>query len=197
MIDGPLHVVFVDNRDSFVFNLVDEFARRGATVETWRNDTPAADLAARVEAAPGPRLVVLSPGPGRPEATGECLALLSQLTAKPVFGVCLGMQTIVTVCGGTVDRAPEVVHGRASVIEHDERGLFAGCATPMTVGRYHSLAAREIPYALRVTAHSAMIPMAVEHRERPWLGVQFHPESILTSEGGRLIENVMTWAKKC
>jgi anthranilate synthase component 2 len=167
-------VVFVDNQDSFVFNLVDEFARRGATVETWRNDTPITDLLARVEAAPAARLVVLSPGPGRPETAGECLPLLGELTNEPVFGVCLGMQAIVTACGGSVDRTPEIVHGRASVIDHDERGLFAGCSTPMTV-----------------------IPMAVEHRERPWFGVQFHPESILTSEGGRLIDNVMTWADAC
>ncbi len=197
MIGGPLHVVFVDNRDSFVFNLVDEFARRGATVETWRNDTPTGELLRRVDAAPAARLVVLSPGPGRPEAAGECLSLLNELTAEPVFGVCLGMQAIVTACGGRVDRAPEVVHGRASAIDHDERGIFAGCSTPMTVGRYHSLAACEMPEALHVTARSETIPMAVEHRDRPWLGVQFHPESILTSEGGRLIDNVMTWASAC
>jgi anthranilate synthase/aminodeoxychorismate synthase-like glutamine amidotransferase len=197
VIGGPLHVVFVDNRDSFVFNLVDEFARRGATVETWRNDTPTAELLHRVDEAPTARLVVLSPGPGRPETAGECLSLLNELTDEPVFGVCLGMQAIVTACGGTVDRAPEIVHGRASVIDHDERGLFAGCSTPMTVGRYHSLAARKVPDTLRVTAWSDAIPMAVEHRERPWLGVQFHPESILTSEGGLLIDNVMTWANAC
>ncbi|MCK5439570.1 MAG: aminodeoxychorismate/anthranilate synthase component II [Gemmatimonadetes bacterium] len=197
MSTAPLHVVFVDNQDSFVFNLVDEFARRGATVETWRNDTPATDLLARVEAAPAARLVVLSPGPGRPETAGECLSLLGQLTNEPVFGVCLGMQVIVTACGGSVDRTPEIVHGRASVIDHDERGLFAGCSTPMTVGRYHSLAARRTPDSLRVTARCNAIPMAVEHRERPWLGVQFHPESILTAEGGRLIDNVMTWADVC
>lgn len=194
MIGGPLHVLFVDNRDSFVFNLVDEFARRGATVETWRNDTPTGELLRRVEAAPAARLVVLSPGPGRPETAGGCLSLLNELIGEPVFGVCLGMQAIVTACGGTVDRAPEVVHGRASVIDHDECGIFAGCSTPMTVGRYHSLAARKMPDALRVTARSETIPMAIEHRDRPWLGVQFHPESILTSEGGRLIDNVMAWA---
>lgn len=197
MIGGPLHVVFVDNRDSFVFNLVDEFARRGATVETWRNDTRTDELLRRVEAAPAARLVVLSPGPGRPESAGGCLSLLEELTNESVFGVCLGMQAMVTACGGTVDRAPEIVHGRASVIDHDGHGIFAGCSTPMTVGRYHSLAAREMPEALRVTARSDTIPMAVEHRDRPWLGVQFHPESILTSEGGRLIDNVMTWANAC
>ena len=197
MIGGPLHVVFVDNRDSFVFNLVDEFARRGATVETWRNDTPTDELLRRVEAAPAARLVVLSPGPGRPETAGGCLSLLKELIGEPVFGVCLGMQAIVTACGGTVDCAPEVVHGRASAIDHDECGIFAGCSTPMTVGRYHSLAARKMPDALRVTARSETIPMAVEHRDRPWFGVQFHPESILTSEGGRLIDNVMAWACAC
>lgn len=192
---SPLHVVFVDNRDSFVFNLVDEFARRDCTVETWRNDTPADQLLARVRAASEPRLVVLSPGPGTPERAGACPSLLENLPDVPVFGVCLGMQAIVTACGGTIDRAPEAFHGKGSLIDHDGRGPFQKCTSPMTAGRYHSLAATEVPHELRVTAWCGEVVMAVEHRHRPWIGVQFHPESILTGEGGVLIDNIMAWAR--
>ena len=188
-------VLFIDNFDSFVFNLVDEFARRRCNVEVWRNDI-SADRALEIAASfAGPKLVVLSPGPGTPAAAGCCVELVRKAPAElPIFGVCLGHQSIVEAFGGEVVRADEIVHGKASGIKHDGRGIFQGLPTPMTVGRYHSLAAGAVPEELEVNAGLGDIVMGVRHVSRPLMGVQFHPESILTPLGGRLIDNVLRMA---
>jgi anthranilate synthase/phosphoribosyltransferase len=190
-----ISVLLVDNYDSFVFNLADELARRGARVAVWRNDisvSAALELAADL---PRPGLVVLSPGPGRPERAGCCVELVRRAPSDlPLFGVCLGHQAIVVALGGEVGPAPAVVHGKASRITHEGRGLFAGLASPLAVGRYHSLTARRVPTELRVTAELDGLPMALEHESRPLWGVQFHPESILTTAGGRMIENLLELA---
>lgn len=193
---APLHVVVVDNHDSFTFNLVDEFARRGATLEVWRNHIPASTVLAHAAAAPGARLVVLSPGPGGPQDAGCCLEVIRQAgSAIPVFGVCLGHQAILEAWGGTVTAAGEVLHGRSSRIRHEGLPPFEGIPTPMTVGRYHSLASHAVPDALEALAWHQGIVMAVRHRTLPQLGIQFHPESILTPLGSQLIGNVMRWAE--
>lgn len=190
-----LRVVFVDNFDSFTFNLVDEFARRGAAVEVWRNDITAPFLRERLEASEGPALVVLSPGPGTPGESGVCPEAVSLALGRwPLLGVCLGHQVLVEVLGGKVDRAPAVMHGRSSQAEHSGSGLFAGLPQPLTIGRYHSLTATQVPDALEVTARSEGLVMGVQHREHPVWGVQFHPESILTPQGGLLLENAMRMA---
>jgi anthranilate synthase/aminodeoxychorismate synthase-like glutamine amidotransferase len=190
-----LELLCVDNYDSFVFNLVDEFARRGCGVAVRRNDVSAAELlelAARID---GPALVLLSPGPGAPARAGCCVELVRRAPPTlPIFGVCLGHQAIVEACGGVVGRAGEVVHGKASAVRHAGAGLFAGIEDPMKVGRYHSLAAAVVPPELAVTARLGELVMAVEHVARPLAGVQFHPESILTPRGGALIDNVVAWA---
>jgi anthranilate synthase/aminodeoxychorismate synthase-like glutamine amidotransferase len=187
-------VVFLDNVDSFTYNLVDEFARRGAAVAVFRNDRPAAEIAA---AAGGARLLVISPGPGTPAAAGATPEVIRRCAGRvPVFGVCLGLQAVVEVLGGRVERAPEVLHGKAARVRHRGGPLFDGLPSPMPVGRYHSLCATVVPDGLEVTAECDGMVMAVEHRTQRLAGVQFHPESILTPGGGRLLDNVLRWAAR-
>ncbi len=191
----PLSLLFIDNFDSFSFNLVDEFAKRGCRVEVWRNDIPAARALEIVRSLPAPRLIALSPGPGRPADAGCCVELVRLASGEvPILGVCLGHQAIVHALGGEVGAAPEIIHGKASPIEHDGAGPFAGLASPMMVGRYHSLVATTVPESLAVTARFGDVVMAVEHRKQRLLGLQFHPESILTTLGGVLIQNIIAWA---
>jgi len=188
-------VLFIDNFDSFVFNLVDEFEKRGCGVSVWRNDIPSEQAIEIAMGLESPRLVVVSPGPGTPEQAGCSLGLIRGAPATlPIFGVCLGHQAIIEAFGGRVERAAEIMHGKTSYISHEGNGIFAGLPFPMPAGRYHSLAGRCIPRQLRVTAWLGEIPMGIEHEERPIAGVQFHPESILTPHGGRMIDNVIEWA---
>jgi anthranilate synthase component 2 len=193
----PLRLVFIDNFDSFTWNLVDEFARRGALVEVWRN-TVSPDHALSRALARRPSLLVLSPGPGTPASAGCCIELVRQAAAAgaPLFGVCLGHQAMVEAFGGTVASAGEVVHGKTSRVRHQGGELFEGVPDPFPVGRYHSLAATRMPDALEVIAAKGPTVMAVAHRTAPQFGVQFHPESILTPDGGRIIENVIRWAER-
>jgi anthranilate synthase/aminodeoxychorismate synthase-like glutamine amidotransferase len=190
-------VLFIDNYDSFVFNLVDEFARRDCQVQVWRNDLPAPRALALAAELPAPRLVVLSPGPGRPADAGCCVELVRRAPdSLPILGVCLGHQAIVEALGGAVDRAPQIVHGKPAPIEHDGGELFAGLPSPLIAGRYHSLVGSRIPAELAVTARCGDLPMAIAHRHRPVHGVQFHPESILTPRGGELIDNALRLSKE-
>jgi anthranilate synthase component 2 len=192
---SPLHILFIDNFDSFVFNLVDEFALRHCAVEVWRNDISVEKALSLAEALPLPRLVVLSPGPGTPEKAGCCVDFVRRAPAQlPILGICLGYQAIVEAFGGVVGQAGEIVHGKASLVAHSREGIFEGLPSPMTVGRYHSLAATVVPESLEVIATLGKMPMAVSHRARKVMGLQFHPESILTPQGGLLLENVFPWA---
>jgi len=188
-----MSVVFLDNIDSFTYNLVDEFAKRGARVEVFRNHLPADLVVARAKSAD---LLVISPGPGTPERAGSCLEIAHLALGRvPLFGVCLGHQAIVAASGGTVDRAPTPIHGKAVAILHQGAAPFGGLPSPMAGARYHSLSATRVPPSLEVTAESNQVVMAVSHRTAPALGVQFHPESVLTPLGGQLIENVLEWAR--
>lgn len=191
-----LRVVFIDNFDSFTWNLVDEFTKRGVEVEVWRNRVTVEQAMARALAVPR-SLIVVSPGPGAPADAGCSVDLIRAAEGRvPVFGVCLGHQAIVEALGGTVGPATEVVHGKTSKIAHGGDPLFAGVASPFPVGRYHSLTATRLPECLETIASAGQLVMAVRHRSSPMLGVQFHPESILTPDGGRLIENVVEWAAR-
>lgn len=190
-----MNVLFIDNFDSFSFNLVDDLRRRGAEVHVWRNDITAGDALERALALPAPRLIVISPGPGNPTDAGCCVGLVSGALGKlPIFGVCLGHQAIVEACGGRVGYAGEVVHGKAAQVVHGGEGIFSGLPSPMLAARYHSLAALHLPEELEVIAHGGELVMAVAHRHAPVLGVQFHPESILTPAGGLLMDAVLRWA---
>lgn len=191
-----LRVVFIDNFDSFTWNLVDEFARRGCAVEVWRNTIPAAHALARAEDGDGPSLLVMSPGPGAPRDAGCCLELVRLAEGRvPLLGVCLGHQAIIEAYGGTIGSADEILHGKTSDVMHQGSAPFEGLPSPMTVGRYHSLGAFTVPDPLRPTAIGGSMIMAVSHRHAPMIGIQFHPESILTPEGSGLIANVIRWAE--
>ncbi|NGO70907.1 aminodeoxychorismate/anthranilate synthase component II [Streptomyces boncukensis] len=187
-------ILVVDNYDSFVFNLVQYLYQLGAECEVLRND----EVAPR-HADDGFDGVLLSPGPGAPEQAGVCVEMVRHCAARglPVFGVCLGMQAMAVAYGGVVERAPELLHGKTSGVSHEDTGVFAGLPSPFTATRYHSLAVRPdaVPDALRVTAWTdGGLVMGVRHRELPVEGVQFHPESVLTEWGHRMLAN---WLAEC
>ena len=183
-------LLLIDNYDSFTYNLAHLFAELGAEVVVRRNDELDADEAELL----GPSHLVVSPGPGRPEDSGNTLAILERLAGRvPTLGVCLGHQSIVQLYGGEIGRARELVHGKASTIRHDSRGVYEGLPDELEVGRYHSLAAHSIPDALALTATSPDGEvMGVRHRELPVEGVQFHPESVLTPLGPELGRNFLS-----
>ncbi len=182
-------ILLIDNYDSFTYNLAHLFGELGADVRVIRND--AIDVAGARELAPA-RLVI-SPGPGRPSDAGASKRIIEALApTTPTLGVCLGHQAIVEVFGGEVGAARELVHGKSCTVTHDGRGLFAGLPEQLEVGRYHSLAATEIPPELQITARAADGEvMAVRHRELPIDGVQFHPESVLTPNGREIARNFL------
>jgi len=186
-------MVFVlDNYDSFTYNLVQYLGELGQTLDVRRNDQVTLDeIAAR-----RPSHIVISPGPGRPEDAGITPALIERFgPTVPILGVCLGHQAIGVVCGGKVVRAPVPMHGKTSTIDHDGRGVFAGLASPIEASRYHSLVVLEdgLPEQLEITARSRgdNVIMGLRHRRWPLVGVQFHPESILTGEGRRMLRNFL------
>lgn len=187
-----MNVLFIDNFDSFTYNLVDEFAKRGCNVKVYRNNTPV-DKVHRVVKEFQPGLIALSPGPGTPKEAGISIELVKQYKGSlPIFGVCLGHQCIVEAFGGKVGKASSVVHGKPSSIKHDGKRIFKGLENPFQAGRYHSLTATKVPSCLEVTAAGGKEKvMAVRHRRYLVEGVQFHPESILTASGGRIIENLI------
>ncbi len=184
-------MVFVlDNYDSFTYNLVQYLGELGADVTVKRNDEVSVD---EIEAMK-PSCIVLSPGPGRPEDAGVMMEVIRRMgTTTPIFGVCLGHQAIGAVFGGRVIRASEPMHGKTSTIEHNGRGVFTGLTGPFEASRYHSLIVAEddLPSDLEVTARTQAdrVIMGLRHRTLPVHGVQFHPESILTSEGRRILRN--------
>ena len=179
----------LDNYDSFTYNLVHLFEQLGAEVQVFRNDAITVDEAERL----APSHVVVSPGPGRPADAGISVELIRRLGPRvPTLGVCLGHQAVVEAFGGHVGQAKALLHGKSSLVEHDGKGVFAGLAQPLEAGRYHSLAAVEIPDELEVSARTADGEvMGVRHRELPVEGVQFHPESVLTPLGPALGKNFL------
>jgi anthranilate synthase component 2 len=184
------HLLVIDNFDSFTFNLVDALSLLGAEVEVYRNTISAGEALALAQKR-GTRLIVLSPGPGAPAYAGCCIPLIREANGKfPLFGVCLGHQAMIEAYGGVVAGAGEIVHGKKSRIHHTGHPLFAGFPEEFDAGRYHSLAARVMPADLEVIANHSDVVMAVAHRSQPAWGVQFHPESVLTTHGQRLLENV-------
>jgi anthranilate synthase/aminodeoxychorismate synthase-like glutamine amidotransferase len=183
-------LVLIDNYDSFTYNLAHLFGVLGAEVTVRRNDEITIGELERL----APSHIVISPGPGRPENAGVSEGVVREFAARgvPLLGVCLGHQAIVSVFGGTVGRAHALVHGKATAVDHDGRGLFAGLPAGFAAGRYHSLAATEVPNVLEVSARAPDGEvMAVRHRELPVDGVQFHPESVLTPCGAELARNFL------
>ena len=184
-------IVVIDNYDSFTYNLVQYLGELGATLEVVRNDALDVDAIAHRR----PERIVISPGPGNPDQAGVSLEVIRRLgPTTPTLGVCLGHQAIGQAFGATVGRAPRQMHGKTSDIRHDGRGVFAGLSNPFVATRYHSLIVRPdtIPDDLEVTARAddGQV-MGLRHRRFPIEGVQFHPESILTVEGKRLLANFL------
>ncbi|MEP6977776.1 MAG: aminodeoxychorismate/anthranilate synthase component II [Thermoleophilia bacterium] len=182
-------ILLIDNYDSFTFNLAHLFEELGAEMLVRRNDAIDADEAERL----APSHLVVSPGPGRPERAGATIEILLRLAPRvPTLGVCLGHQAIVAAFGGEVGPAASIVHGKASGVTHDGRGIFRNMPAEFEAGRYHSLAATKVPPELEVSARcSEGEVMAVRHRELPVDGVQFHPESVLTPLGPQLARNFL------
>ena len=186
-------ILVVDNYDSFVFNLVQYLGQLGVDCEVRRNDDEVSPSDGRSYDG-----VLLSPGPGVPEKAGVCIPLIQECGGDvPVLGVCLGHQAIAVAFGGTVSRAPELLHGKTSAVHHDGAGILHDLPSPFTATRYHSLAVEpsSIPSELEVTGRTAGgVVMALRHRDLPIEGVQFHPESVLTEHGHQLLAN---WLTQC
>ncbi|WP_052866265.1 aminodeoxychorismate/anthranilate synthase component II [Streptomyces niger] len=199
-------ILVVDNYDSFVFNLVQYLYQLGAECEVRRNDEVepghvhgGTSRSSGAESGGGFDGVLLSPGPGAPEQAGVCIDMVRHCadTGVPVFGVCLGMQSMAVAYGGVVGRAPELLHGKTSLVTHEHKGVFQGLPSPFTATRYHSLSVERdtLPAELEVTAWTETgLVMGVRHRELPVEGVQFHPESVLTEWGHGMLAN---WLVEC
>ena len=185
-------ILVIDNYDSFVFNLVQYLGQLGVDVDVRRNDEVTVEDARAYDG------ILLSPGPGTPEDAGVCMDVVRACAGEvPILGVCLGHQAIAAVYGGVVDRAPELLHGKTSLVEHRGEGVLAGLPQPFTATRYHSLAVRPdtVPDVLEVTGTTdSGVIMALRHRELAVEGVQFHPESVLTEGGHQLLAN---WLVVC
>ncbi len=183
-------IVIIDNYDSFTYNLAQAFGDLGVEVRVFRNDAVSVEA---VEAL-GPSHIVLSPGPGTPDEAGVTNEVIRRLGARiPILGVCLGHQCIGQVFGGKVERAPRLMHGKTSMIYHERKGLFAGLPSPFEAGRYHSLIVAEpLPSDLEATAFTKEGElMGLRHKSYPIYGVQFHPESILTTAGKGILKNFL------
>jgi para-aminobenzoate synthetase component 2 len=189
----PTKILVVDNYDSFVFNLVQYLGQLGAETTVVRNDEIS------TESAIGYDGVLISPGPGTPEAAGISIPMIKFCAEKkiPLFGVCLGHQAIGVAFGATVSRAPELMHGKTSEINHNKSGIYANLPSPFTATRYHSLAIEResVPDQLQITGETESgIVMSVQHKTLPITGVQFHPESVLTEHGHAMLAN---WLTEC
>ncbi|CUW20945.1 Anthranilate synthase component 2 [Serratia grimesii] len=187
-------ILLLDNVDSFTYNLVDQLRASGHHVVIYRNQISADVIIERLQQLDQP-VLMLSPGPGTPSEAGCMPELLQRLRGQlPIIGICLGHQAIVEAYGGHVGQAGEILHGKASAISHDDEGMFAGMVNPLPVARYHSLVGSNIPDELTVNAHFNEMVMAVRNDQHRVCGFQFHPESILTTHGARLLEQTLAWA---
>lgn len=182
-------ILLIDNYDSFTYNLAHLFQEMGEEVVVYRNDAIDGDGALALN----PSHLVISPGPGRPSNSGATVEIVKRLAGEvPILGVCLGHQAIIEAFGGEIGQAKSLMHGKPSMIEHDEQGIFQGLPNPLEGGRYHSLAATVVPDGLTICARTQDGEiMAVRHRELPVDGIQFHPESVLTPDGPQLGRNFL------
>lgn len=183
-------LLIIDNYDSFTYNLVQYLGELGADVHVYRNDQITIDEIGAVK----PQRIVISPGPGTPDDAGISLEVIKNFAGKlPLLGVCLGHQAIAQAFGGKVVRAPKLMHGKASAISHDGRTIFQGLENSFSAGRYHSLIVEKasFPECLEISATSGEVIMGLRHRQMKLEGVQFHPESILTSDGKKLLANFL------
>ncbi|MGF1778736.1 aminodeoxychorismate/anthranilate synthase component II [Vibrio nomapromontoriensis] len=189
------NIVFVDNFDSFTYNLVDQFRSLGHKVTIYRNHIAAQTIADAVLKL-ADAVVVLSPGPGAPSEAGCMPALIQQLKGKvPMIGICLGHQALVEAYGGTVAGAGEIIHGKTSMMAHDNHAIYSGLPSPLAIARYHSLVATHVPDSLAITAEVDGLVMSIANEQDRICGFQFHPESIMTTHGAALLGNAIDWAR--
>ena len=188
---ADINILLIDNYDSFTYNVVQGFAKQGANVMVYRNDAIDVATALTLDATH----LVISPGPGRPENAGISMQLIEAFAEiVPMLGICLGHQCLVSHFGGEIVRAERLMHGKTSMVKHDNKTVYAGLSQPFEAGRYHSLSAdaESLPAVLELTSQTDRGEiMGVRHRELPLEGVQFHPESVLTPEGDQLMVNFM------
>ncbi|UGA56035.1 aminodeoxychorismate/anthranilate synthase component II [Vibrio sp. VB16] len=188
------NLVFIDNFDSFTYNLVDQFRSLGHNVTIYRNNIAATTIEIAIAQLNNP-VIILSPGPGAPSDAGSMPELLQLMKGKvPIIGICLGHQAIVEAYGGTVEGAGEIVHGKVSMMEHQSHKVYQELPSPLAVARYHSLVATSVPEDLTITAHANGLVMSVVHEQDRVCGYQFHPESIMTTYGATLLANTIQWA---
>ncbi|EGR2421482.1 aminodeoxychorismate/anthranilate synthase component II [Vibrio cholerae] len=188
------NILFIDNFDSFTYNLVDQFRSLGHVVTIYRNNLSADAIEQALQQLDNP-VVVLSPGPGAPSEAGCMPELLQRLKGKvPMIGICLGHQAIVEAYGGVVAGAGEIIHGKVSMMEHQNHAIYRGLPSPLSIARYHSLVATQVPSALTVTAEVNGLVMSVVNEADKVCGFQFHPESIMTTHGATLLANAIDWA---
>ncbi|AKB04617.1 glutamine amidotransferase of anthranilate synthase/aminodeoxychorismate synthase family protein [Vibrio cholerae] len=188
------NILFIDNFDSFTYNLVDQFRSLGHVVTIYRNNLSADAIEQALQQLDNP-VVVLSPGPGAPSEAGSMPELLQRLKGKvPMIGICLGHQAIVEAYGGVVAGAGEIIHGKVSMMEHQNHAIYRGLPSPLAIARYHSLVATQVPSALTVTAEVNGLVMSVVNEADKVCGFQFHPESIMTTHGATLLANAIDWA---
>ena len=179
---------FLDNFDSFTYNLVDQFKTLGYPVKIYRNNLPAAQIKAHIDACETDAVLILSPGPGTPSAAGCLIELIGLCKGQiPMIGICLGHQALIEQYGGIVGQAEVIMHGKSSLISHCGDKMFSGLSQPLSVARYHSLVGTKIPQELEVVADFNGMCMAVYNQQDKVIGFQFHPESILTYEGAKLL----------
>ncbi|OYT34462.1 MAG: anthranilate/aminodeoxychorismate synthase component II, partial [Candidatus Aenigmarchaeota archaeon ex4484_52] len=190
-------IILIDNFDSFVYNLADEFKKRNIDAIVFRNNVDMYLIDKTINEF-DIKLIVISPGPGSPKTAGITISIIKKYCKQiPIFGVCLGHQAIVEAFGGTIKKADNIVHGKSSLIFHSKKTIFKNIENPFCAGRYHSLCAFDLPECLEISAKTSNgIIMGVRHKKYFIEGVQFHPESILTPLGGKIIENLIEIIKK-
>ena len=190
------NIILIDNFDSFSYNLVNEFKILGNAVEVYRNNVLLNTLLEKINSTQNP-IVIISPGPGKPSQAGCIVDLITKIKGKvPVIGICLGHQAIVEAYGGIVSHSNEIVHGKIARVKHSRHTIFEGLESPITVARYHSLIAVKVPSNLDVIAEVNDLVMAVVDDKNKVCGLQFHPESIMTIEGSKLLKNIIQWVTK-
>lgn len=189
-----MKLYLLDNFDSFTYNLVDQFRSLDFEVVIYRNDVDADFISGKILSEAGNAALVLSPGPGAPHEAGCLMELIAKVAGKvPMLGICLGHQAMIEHFGGKVERAPQVVHGKASPTYHRLEGIFQDLPSPLPVARYHSLVATHVPDCLDIIATTENMPMAISHRQYRAVGFQFHPESILTTLGSQLLIQTLNY----
>jgi len=195
-VEEMANILFIDNFDSFTYNLVDQFRSLGHEVKIYRNNIAADTIESAVKQSENP-VVLLSPGPGAPADAGSMPEIIQRLKGKvPMIGICLGHQAIVEAYGGTVAGAGEIIHGKVSMMEHQNHATYAQLPSPLAIARYHSLVATHVPDSLTITAEVDDLVMSVVQEEDKVCGFQFHPESIMTTYGATLLANAIEWALK-